>query len=227
MTLNTTDKCSVIISLLQTEQTRKRRETNGTYESSFEAMLFSVFSVKRPKKNSDKSKYSDRELTPLESITSGSSNSPTYEFARDFTRRYELTPGQYIVMPSLFEKDSQMKYLLRLFVESTNFSLTELGNQTNNDQEINQSQVNEISNLNVIFNCKLKIFLKEYPSSHFNDEAVSDQITENETIPNEEETQVNYDETTWQESYRSRVFEVPRFYQDQLSANVSRACSLM
>jgi hypothetical protein len=141
LTLNTNEKCSVIISLLQTEQARKRRETNGTYESSFEAMLFSVYSIKKPKSHSYNRKYSDQELTPLESSNKTAAN-PTYEFARDFTRRYDIDPGQYIIIPSLFSKDCPMKYLLRFFIESTNFSLVEIGSQLTDQNEQDTNQVN-------------------------------------------------------------------------------------
>ncbi len=39
------DKVSMIVSLMQTEQVRKRSETDGTYENSNEGISFSIFSI--------------------------------------------------------------------------------------------------------------------------------------------------------------------------------------
>ena len=38
-------KVAVIVSLMQTEQVRKRSETDGTYENSNEGISFSIYSI--------------------------------------------------------------------------------------------------------------------------------------------------------------------------------------
>lgn len=104
------DKCSMIIDLMQTE-TVKRKLLKQKKE---EALGFSVFKIKDEsivKKNISENKKIKE--SQLESIASFG----TYLYSRQVCRRFDLPPGEYVVIPSTFDKDVDMKFLMRIFTE--------------------------------------------------------------------------------------------------------------
>lgn len=111
---NIDDKVSIIVSLMQTEQTRKRAETNGQYIESNEALYFSIYSITDPTSNNrrDSNKFLSNGLEEVAS-------SGLYLYQREVCRRFDLPAGDYVIIPSLFEKDKRMKFVLRVFMEST------------------------------------------------------------------------------------------------------------
>ena len=79
-----------------------------------EALGFSVFKIKDEsivKKNISENKKIKE--SQLESIASFG----TYLYSRQVCRRFDLPPGEYVVIPSTFDKDVDMKFLMRIFTE--------------------------------------------------------------------------------------------------------------
>ena len=68
-------------------------------------------------------KFTDYELKKVG--TSGA-----YLNQREVTKRVELTPGTYVIIPSLYKKNKRMKFILRVYVEGSAV----------NKKEINDSQ---------------------------------------------------------------------------------------
>ena len=116
---------------MQTEQVRKRYETDGTHNESFEAIGFSVFKIKQtPRQNKSlaaqqlassekwdttvhgiREKYSAKVLEPKFICYK-------YSYQREFVRRFDLEPGSYVIIPSAYVKDTQMKFFLRIFSQT-------------------------------------------------------------------------------------------------------------
>ena len=101
---------SVIISLLQTETVRKRQETDGSYENAFEALSFRIYSIRAGEKPDSKNRYAAQSLELVDKISS-------YIYQRDVTQRFDLKPNTYVLIPSLFDRNKNMKYILRYFHE--------------------------------------------------------------------------------------------------------------
>lgn len=120
---NNDDKVTLVVSLIQTEQVRKRAETDGTYKNSNEALYFAIYKVKNPNETmkTKSKKYSSKDLEEV-------GNSETYLYQRETCKRFELPPGDYVIIPSTFDRDVRMKFLLRVFVESgvSDIQVTEL-----------------------------------------------------------------------------------------------------
>jgi hypothetical protein len=99
---------------MQTEQVRKRSETDGTYENSNEPIAFSIYHIKDKNFNVkllNNQKFFDHEVTKM-----GSSG--VYMQQREVTKRFELPPGNYIIIPSMYRKNKRMKFMMRVYVES-------------------------------------------------------------------------------------------------------------
>jgi hypothetical protein len=103
---------TLIVSLMQKYTREKRSETKG--ESAEEYIQFRLYKVKNPvdalnAKNSGIKLYASQ-LDPAG--TSGS-----YINLRDVTKRFRLPVGDYLLIPSCFEKNKEAEFLLRLFSE--------------------------------------------------------------------------------------------------------------
>lgn len=118
---------------MQTEQVRKRYETDGTHNESFEAIGFSLFKLKQSLRHSKslvaqqltssgdtkwdttihgiRDKYSPKLLEPKFICYK-------YSYQREFVRRFDLEPGSYVIIPSAYVKDTQMRFFLRIFCQS-------------------------------------------------------------------------------------------------------------
>ena len=74
---------SMIVSLMQTEQSRKRAETDGSYENSLEPINFAIYKVKDTalEKFGTNKKFTSKELTEANMRT-------TYLAQREITQRY-------------------------------------------------------------------------------------------------------------------------------------------
>jgi hypothetical protein len=104
----------MVVSLLQTEQAQKRLETDGSYQNSNEAIYFSIYKVINPKddnKSSNK-KYLDKDLREV-------ANSDTYFYQREVSKRFELPADEYVIIPSLFKMNVKMKFVLRMYIETS------------------------------------------------------------------------------------------------------------
>ena len=108
---NIDDKVSVVIHLMQTELLkrillRKKKQ---------EAISFSIYKVLDKDGLSKKriehgKRFEDHQLEEVGSMS-------IYMASRQVCRRFNLPPGDYVVIPSCFDSDVDMKYLLRIFVE--------------------------------------------------------------------------------------------------------------
>jgi hypothetical protein len=78
------NEISIIVSLIQTEQTRKRLESDGKYQSSNEAISFRLYKVlKKPCCNS---KYKKNDLKEIGDMGA-------YVKQREFSKKFTLLPG--------------------------------------------------------------------------------------------------------------------------------------
>ena len=104
--------CSVIISLMQTESVRRRAEIDGTYESSNEAISFEVYKIRADTRGERIKKFKPDELEKVFSRKS-------YINQRAITERMSFPIGDYVIIPSTFDGNVDLKFMLRVFIEST------------------------------------------------------------------------------------------------------------
>jgi hypothetical protein len=129
---NIDSKCSMIISLMQTESARRRAETNGTFDMANEAISFEVYKVRTQMNGERMKKFTSNELEKIFSRKS-------YINQRSITERLSLPEGIYVIIPSTFEANVDLKFLLRVFIESSAENKTNLKistyNGTNNREK--------------------------------------------------------------------------------------------
>lgn len=105
------DKCSLIIDLMQTETVKRKLLKSKKKE---EALSYSVYRIKdqsiAQQYISENKKFSQSQLESVGTL-------PNYLYARQVCRRFDLPEGDYVVIPSTFDKDVDMKFLLRIFTE--------------------------------------------------------------------------------------------------------------
>ena len=94
---------------MQTENVRKRAETDGQYESSNEPLNVAVYKIK-DKANKNAKMFAEKDL--VEVFTNN-----IYRKQREITGRLNLDPGNYVIIPSTFDKDVALKFYLRLYIE--------------------------------------------------------------------------------------------------------------
>ena len=120
---------------MQTDQAKLRDETGGKYENSNEALGFSIYSIKNELSDNvitnQKEKFTESEL--VERFSSGN-----YICKREVSRKFEMPAGTYVIIPSVYQKDKQLSYLVRVFVEeeegsslNKDFALIELESKDN------------------------------------------------------------------------------------------------
>lgn len=147
-TTNDGGKVSLIAALLQCDQVKNRLRNKGNFVESNIPQAFTIYKVihsyffnsfiqeqilrlKYPKKdriysfmffinkikikpeafNSHEKKYSESDLTEMG--TTG-----VYVAKKEVSKRFELDPGNYIIIPSLFDKGAESNFVIRLFFES-------------------------------------------------------------------------------------------------------------
>ena len=96
---------------MQTETTKRRFETKGSYSDCFEALGFELYIVKPGSKLQNDNKY---HKLSLEQKTRTS----IFKRNREISKRTELAPGDYTIMPCLFNKNRSMQYFLRIYYET-------------------------------------------------------------------------------------------------------------
>jgi len=116
------DKCSLIVEIMQLD-TLKRRLTKAKPE---EALAFAVYKIKNADAASKKiehgKKFTENQLEEVGRIK-------TYLYQRQVCKRFNLPAGEYVIIPACFDKDVNLKFLLRLFIEgalSDNAKITTL-----------------------------------------------------------------------------------------------------
>lgn len=101
------DKCTVLVSLMQKNQRRKR-----TLGLDFLTIGFEIYRVKE----------SDLHQKPMKKqfFKSNRNVARTPEFInlRAVSGRFELLPGHYLIIPSTYEPNTEGEFLIRVFSES-------------------------------------------------------------------------------------------------------------
>lgn len=84
-----------------------------------EALAVNVFKIQDKIPQPNNGKYDPDNLVEMGS-------SCTYLFRREISKRFDLLPGKYVIVPSTFKKDIDLNFFLRIFVESEELSSEEL-----------------------------------------------------------------------------------------------------
>ncbi|BFZ03220.1 hypothetical protein BsWGS_06259 [Bradybaena similaris] len=101
VTLGHGDDCTLIVSLMEKERDNQSKIAVG----------FDVYKLKSP------------ELRPLDNSRAPRNallltrRSGSYVFYREVTKRFELKPGTYVIIPSTFNPHEEAEFMLRLFTE--------------------------------------------------------------------------------------------------------------
>jgi hypothetical protein len=130
---------------MQTEAAKKRLDTDGSYEKSLEAICFKIFSIRQGAKPDSNMRYNQQSLEIFEKVSS-------YYYQRDVTKRFELKPGTYVVVASLFEKNKSSKFLLRYFFETEGKFQLQQQSPSNQNQVTSDNATNNNNNNNIISN---------------------------------------------------------------------------
>ncbi|CAF0817426.1 unnamed protein product [Brachionus calyciflorus] len=208
---NQDDLVSIIVSLMQTDQCAKRLKSDATYENSNEPINCSVYKVLDGVGSKKKYAYND-----LEEIFSH----PSYITQREITVKLDLQPGNYVFIPSLFDKDTEGNYVLRLFIEGGSSNDVKLRGVDLNKKKKpkNNESVNQVI------------------SNEENGEIISQQETQEQDDEEyeyeyEDEYEDNYEEVEIPEDYKKsrKNFEIKKMdiVLDSNGQVVSRACSIM
>nr|XP_019920735.2 calpain-9-like isoform X1 [Crassostrea gigas]XP_019920737.2 calpain-9-like isoform X2 [Crassostrea gigas] len=99
--------CTVIISLIEKEQNNKSQIAIG----------FDVYKLKYPQ-----NKPLDGESAPRNALIL-KKRSGVYQYNREVTRRFDLTPGTYVIIPSTFRPHEEAEFMLRIYTEKIISSL--------------------------------------------------------------------------------------------------------
>ncbi|CAF1014270.1 unnamed protein product [Brachionus calyciflorus] len=141
-----------IIALMQ-KYTREKRSLNG--QSAEEFIQFRIFRVLNDS-DAEKSMKLGEKLSDFQLQKVG--NSGDYINKREVTKRFKLSPGYYIIIPSTFEANREGQFLLRIFTEKLiddrNLNILEKENKITiqvNDKKPSNYFENPI-NLNTEFN---------------------------------------------------------------------------
>ena len=138
---------------MQTE-TLKLREQTGSYSNSRVSIGFYIYKIVDEKAVIDKSKpIPPANLNFIDS-------SGNYLYQREVSKRCDLLPGSYVIVPSCFKQDISMKFLLRVFVEGesenapNSIKLFDLNKDSNRSIEKNKNSKSEALALK-LFQCSL------------------------------------------------------------------------
>lgn len=109
---------------MQCDQIRKRLESDdGGYENSVEPIGFSLFSILA---NNDHLPRPFRARKLVAQVDSNScqriASSGIYLYKREINKKISLEPGSYVLVPSVFDKDVSLRYVLRVFYYTPNDS---------------------------------------------------------------------------------------------------------
>ncbi|XP_048760770.1 calpain-9-like isoform X1 [Ostrea edulis] len=93
--------CTVIISLIEKEHNNKSNIAIG----------FDVYKLKYPQ-----NRPLDGETAPRNALIL-KKRSGVYQYNREVTRRFDLTPGTYVIIPSSFRPHEEAEFMLRIYTE--------------------------------------------------------------------------------------------------------------
>ncbi|CAF0910666.1 unnamed protein product [Brachionus calyciflorus] len=104
------EKCALIVSLLQKNTAQKRIKSKGSLQGIYEAIGFFIFSIKADSNPDSSGKYDKSLLTQVSRID-------YFMYKKEISKRCELPPGKYVIMPCCQGKNKNAKYLLRIYIE--------------------------------------------------------------------------------------------------------------
>lgn len=105
------EMATIVVSLMQKDTRAKRSRNRG--EPAEEFIQFRIFKIKDGIDEKDTGmKYYSSELERIG--TSGN-----YINKREVTKRFRVSPGNYIIIPSTYDENHECKFLLRVFTEHT------------------------------------------------------------------------------------------------------------
>lgn len=122
------------------DQTTKREtSSDGSFESANEEIAFAIYSVDE--------KSEKRQLRFDERLTSGA-----YRRKREIAKRFQLSAGAYVIVPSVQEECKQLRYMLRVFLEeeadsslNSSFALQPSSESTQTTSSSDEQQKNKPS----------------------------------------------------------------------------------
>lgn len=113
---------SLIVSLLQPYSARLRYENNGSFDNSFKPIKFNLYRVNDAYSNSADMyehktrfrKFKENQMTLIDK--------PYFLTQRDFTKRFALKSGYYVIVPCTLDRSIELNYLLRIFHDQSTCS---------------------------------------------------------------------------------------------------------
>lgn len=107
----TKNQSAVVISLMQKETSHNRMNTDGVSRGVYEAIGVYVYSIKNDSKPDSNGSYNKSNLV-LKTSTK------TFIYQKEISKRIELEPGDYVVIPCCFDKNKSASYILRFYIET-------------------------------------------------------------------------------------------------------------
>lgn len=98
----------IIVSIMQMGQIRRRIEFDNNFADSNAPISFSLFKVKQGLQMKTR-RFRQNELIKI-------FNDSNYVGQREISRAFSLEQGFYILIPSLYEKDVNMDFFIRVFI---------------------------------------------------------------------------------------------------------------
>lgn len=113
---------SMIVSLSQEDTVKGRLKSDGAFYGMNQLIGFYVYYNSTNVQPNNDGKYDLTKLIFVNYIEN-------FKFYREISMRFEIPPGEYIIVPCCFDQDKSAKYLLRVFVQSDSLDV----NQSNQD----------------------------------------------------------------------------------------------
>ena len=127
-------KCTLIVSLMQKYTREKRLLNNG--RSAEEFMQFRLFRILNENDVKEAMQTGKKLIgNQLERVD----NSGDYVNRRDIVKRFRVLPGDYLIVPSLYEADKEGQFLLKIFSE----------------QKIRRQNMNILNEHNILINSQV------------------------------------------------------------------------
>lgn len=173
---------SIIVSLMQTETLRLREKT-GHFSGSREALGIHVYKV------TSETYQSGVEMTKKlnSSQMQYCEDSGVYLYQREISKRFDLKPGSYVIIPSCFKKDVAMKFHLRVFIEGEEEKEMTFYDVNKNELVANNELLDKYSNWN---NSDEYIYYEDYaqyPNVYPEDKHINDNYIDNRIYSNNNE----------------------------------------
>lgn len=104
---------SVVVSLSQEGISKKRFQTYGEFTGVHDAIGFYIYALNPDAQTNAEGKY-EKSNVRLFNFTRA------FKYQREFSMRFEIPPGDYVVLPCLYKKDHLGNYVLRVYIQSGN-----------------------------------------------------------------------------------------------------------